>query len=109
MRRTVNAITLAAMHLLLAFVTVAWLAPATPAHAEQIEAPDRSVDTMRVSYVEPMRGHLYVELNDGSTWTLRPCRFEDGRHCYWDAGTRGNNRGRSFVVVRGTAIYTRLI
>lgn len=42
---------------------------------------------------------LYVEVNDGSAHTLRPCREEDSRRCYWDSRTRGNGVGHSFAAV----------
>lgn len=90
-------------------LTLAALAP-TAAHAEQIEPADRPVTTVRVTYVEPSGPRaLYVELNNGATYRLNPCRVEDGRQCYWDADDRGNGAGRSFVVVSGRVIYSRLI
>jgi hypothetical protein len=111
MRRLVNTACLAGIQILLVTLATFAFDLQQPAHAEQIEPADRTVDTMRVTYVERFRfGTLrYVELNDGSTWHLRPCRFEDGRHCYWDAHTRGNHIGRSFIVVRGTTIFTNRI
>lgn len=113
MRRLVNTACMVGINaMLLLLLTLAFdlLAPA-PAHAEKLEPADRDVHTVRVTYVERFRvGTLaYVELNDGSTWHLRPCKFEDGRHCYWDAGTFGNHIGRSFIVVRGTRLFTNRI
>lgn len=29
--------------------------------------------------------------------SLKPCRNEDSRHCYWDADTMGNGRGHDVV------------
>lgn len=78
------------------------------AHAEQLESADRKVDTVRVTYVEPVgRRALFVELNNGAAYRLNPCRVEDGRQCYWDADNRGNGIGRSFVSVGGRVIFTR--
>lgn len=79
------------------------------APSPQIEPPTHTVNTMRVVYAEPMANTMYVELNDRSVWRLRPCKFEDSRTCFWNAGTRGNTRGRSFVDIRGTLIYTNRI
>lgn len=91
------------------------IAPATAAHADRLEAPDTTVAHVRVTYVEPTgREALYVELNNGSTWSLAPCNYEDGSGqrggCYWDASDRGNNVGRSFVVLPGQRfVYSKMI
>lgn len=34
-----------------------------------------------------------------------PCAQEDSDNCYWNAATRGNGVGNSFVVVNGTYFY----
>ncbi len=31
-------------------------------------------------------------------WFRTPCAVEDSVNCYWDAGRRGNKRGRSFYI-----------
>lgn len=68
----------------------------------QVEPADRSPRTVRVVYVEQaMPGRWMVELNNGASYRLPGCRFEDSRNCVWDAGTRGNGRGRSFTDVGG--------
>lgn len=87
-----------------------WISPGR-AYAVQLEPADRHVETVRVTYVEPAIGpqDLYVELNNGATYALKPCRFEDGRQCYWDADARGNGVGSSFIVVSGRVIYSRMI
>lgn len=36
---------------------------------------------------------------------LRPCAQEDSNNCYWDAATRGNHQGRSFVTIKGVTYY----
>lgn len=37
---------------------------------------------------------------------LRPCATEDSTDCYWDATTRGNGRGHSFIALAdGTVRY----
>jgi hypothetical protein len=86
------------------------LAPVAPAAAVQLESADRQVDTVRVTYVEPIgRRALYVELNNGAAYRLKPCRYEDGRMCYWDAGDRGNGIGSSFVRVSGRIIFSAMV
>lgn len=90
--------------------TVATITSTTAAEAVQLEKADRDVTTVRVSYVEPVGARaLYVEINNGAAYRLNPCRYEDGRHCYWDAGTSGNGAGDSFVRVAGRIIYTNKI
>lgn len=91
----------------------AWTSPGR-AYAGQLEPADRDVSHIRVSYVEPVgRVALYVELNNGATYRLRPCRLEDGSGqrggCYWDAGDRGNGIGDSFAVISGRLIYSAKI
>lgn len=80
------------------------------AAAVQLESADRDVTRVRVTYVEPIGARkLYVELNNGATYRLNPCRYEDGRNCYWDARTAGNGRGHSFVAVSGRLVYSNMI
>jgi hypothetical protein len=87
----------------------AWISPGR-AYAVQLESAGRPVETVRVSYVEPVgTRQLYVELNNGAAYRLKPCRVEDGRMCYWDAGDRGNGAGSSFVRVSGRIIYSNKI
>jgi hypothetical protein len=45
------------------------------------------------------RAHL--RCRDGLDVRLRPCPYEDSRHCFWHATVRGNGHGRSFVVYEG--------
>jgi hypothetical protein len=100
----------------------AWISPGRAYAAEQVEPisrekisdrdfPGRTPEkNLRVTYVEPIGARrLHVELNNGAAYLLNPCRTEDGRHCYWDADARGNNLGRSFVVVAGRVISSRMI
>lgn len=44
---------------------------------------------------------------DGFRRSLRPCPQEDSRRCFWHAPTRGDGRGRSFVVLAGRWHYFR--
>ena len=36
---------------------------------------------------------------------LRPCRYEDSRNCFWDASSRGNGVGNSFIDLNGKVYY----
>jgi hypothetical protein len=36
---------------------------------------------------------------------LAPCPAEDSANCFWDAATRSNHQGSSFVDINGTLIY----
>ena len=58
-----------------------------------------------ISKEDGTKKRLYVELNDGSIYLLRKCKYEDSPHCYWDAGTMGNGKGKSFVSLRGRVFY----
>lgn len=46
---------------------------------------------------------------DGFKRSLRPCREEDSRNCYWDARRAGNQVGASFIDVRGHASHLRAL
>lgn len=99
MIRTLSRLTVAVATLTLAPVL------AGPAHAERLESADRDVSTVRVSYIERMGRTAYIELSNGAAYKLSPCRYEDGRQCYWSGSTMGNRSGRSFVVVAGRVHY----
>ena len=36
---------------------------------------------------------------------LPPCQEEDSTNCHWDASTRGNGQGASFVDLVGYVLY----
>lgn len=36
---------------------------------------------------------------------LNPCETEDSDNCYWDGKTRGNGKGKSFIVINGKVTY----
>jgi len=36
---------------------------------------------------------------------LPPCPTEDSNFCYWDAATRGNGQGHSFITLFDTTFY----
>lgn len=59
-----------------------------------------------VSKIDPLttatgRPRWYVTWSDGKRRVLNPCRYEDGRNCFWQADKVGNKIGDSFVVSRG--------
>ena len=60
---------------------------------------------------EPMSTPTPTPVNAPQQITVVPCEYEDtipkaGTACYWDAQTRGNGLGRSFMAYSdGTVIY----
>lgn len=52
--------------------------------------------------------HLRVGLSNGRWDVLNPCRYEDGRHCYWVGSHHGNGNGRDFIVTAGRVFYLDL-
>lgn len=92
-------------------LSVGMVAPA----AQAVELEDATSEVARkdlkVSYVDAVqvpkkrRVRLHVELNDGSAWLLKPCKYEDSEHCYWNAGKFGNGQGHSFVRVLRKTFY----
>lgn len=83
-----------------AIATTITFAPSS-ADAVQVELADREVFSVRLTYVEPTGPRrMFVELNNGAAYRLRPCKMEDSNGCYWDASKAGNGRGNSFVAVR---------
>lgn len=51
---------------------------------------------------------LHTRLSNGRRDVLKPCRYEDGRHCYWVGSSFGNGNGRDFIVTAGTVFYLDL-
>lgn len=90
-----NRIVYACLAALVAAMLALVLAPST---ARAAEASD-----LYVARTEQVTGTnlLSVTLSNGAHAVLTPCRFEDGRNCYWDASVRGNHRGRSLIVMKG--------
>lgn len=39
-----------------------------------------------------------------SAFLLAPCEWEDSANCHWDAETRGNGQGESFVDIAGLRV-----
>lgn len=88
-----------------AVIVLAPLTP-TPAHADPTPAPD-GLYVVRVDPA-PAGPRITVTLSNGATDKLHPCRYEDGRRCFWLAEQRGNRVGRSYVVTRGHVFYLNL-
>jgi hypothetical protein len=76
---------------------------------EQVTEPQREVIRHNwVAYSQHVWGPwTFVQLRDGSEWMATPCRYEDGRNCWWNAALRGNGEGRSFLSIRGHRHYVR--
>lgn len=71
---------------------------AIPKGTYQISVPRHKVKHLKVDFVvRETSGRATVTFNDGQTWSVRPCQVEDAARCYWDAQTRGNHQGTSFV------------
>lgn len=83
----------------LAVATLATMAPAA-AHADPVEDQPGGVYVSRISSA-PAGPRITVTLSNVRTDQLRPCVVEDGRRCYWNAGTMGNGRGSDFLVLSG--------
>lgn len=80
--------------------------------ASKADAADRPYGTCREAWQEPFspgaddcrqRGwtitrHLLINPHNVRAWTdFEACEFEDSTRCFWNARTRGNHHGRSFV------------
>lgn len=79
---------------------------ASASASEEIAKKDlRITHSNLISKEDDTKKRLYVELNDGSTYLLRKCVYEDSARCYWDAGSSGNGVGKSFVSLRGRVFY----
>lgn len=91
--------------LILAAATFAYLFAmlncAEAASADPTPAPK----SLYVSYIEPLGpvgSPWKIRLSNGKSDVINPCRYEDGRHCYWVADRMGNGHGKhSFIVTRG--------
>lgn len=97
-----NRIVYACMIALVAAMLALVLAPST-ARAAGVGDPTPPPRGLYVARTEQVIGTnlLSVTLSNGAHAVLKPCRFEDGRNCYWDASIRGNHRGRSLIVMKG--------
>lgn len=77
----------------------AWISPGR-AYADPVPATPDGVHVVKLG-AGPVGPRIAVTLSNGARDILAPCRYEDGRACYWDGGEMGNGVGRSFVVTRG--------
>lgn len=101
----------------IALATVAALAPmtSTAAHAASAPAPTRQVHEVTdpapwptvtiTKLINLKHGRAYVKLSNGAAFNMRPCRYEDGKRCYWNAAKAGNGLGTSFVRLHNTTMY----
>lgn len=80
------------------------------AHADPVVDHDPDLYVYQIQKVAPNSnsGILLVTLSNGKMDALRPCKYEDGTHCYWVASRMGNGIGRSFIVTRGILFYVNL-
>ena len=77
----------------------AWISPGR-AYADPVPAAPHGVHVVRIG-AGPVGPRIAVTLSNGARDILAPCRYEDGRACYWLATVAGNGRGSSFIVTRG--------
>ena len=95
----------------LTVAVIATLAPASNAYVVESPVVDVAKRDLKITHSNMVskedgtKKRLYVELNDGSIYLLRKCKYEDSPHCYWNAGTMGNGKGKSFVSLRGRVFY----
>lgn len=91
----------------IAAVLVSSPANAAEARTVRLEPPTRHVQHVAVTSARPGPGStLVIRFNTGSKWRVVPCKWEDSRNCYWDARSRGNGHGRSFVTLKGKTYYS---
>lgn len=94
--------------LIAALAMVGGVAAPASAKAFHVERADHHVKHVKITYWQQIRPRrYYVELNNGATYVATPCKYEDSRNCFWDAGNFGNRIGYSFLDLRGHAIYER--
>lgn len=48
---------------------------------------------------------LGLNIHVGTSPFDKPCRTESSNGCFWDAGARGNHKGRSYVVTSDGQIF----
>lgn len=57
---------------------------------------------MLIAFCITVTGQAYADGRECGVYvTLAPCQYEDSANCYWDASTRGNGNGNSFVDING--------
>ncbi len=72
-----------------------------------VAAYDTLGDCEEVAYFmgADSKGRFTCEAAAGDPLILPPCLTEDSANCYWDAKSRGNGRGRSFVDIGGNVVF----
>lgn len=77
--------------------------------SKQLKCATHHVHHRAVVYFRHIKGgNAFVRLNNGAEFFLVPCAYDElvaGKPCYWNAETRGNGLGRSFVNVYNRTIY----
>ena len=74
---------------------------APPAPIEFVSAPAAKVWVSKITPIEKTHHTVWkVEFSDGEKQVLWPCKYEDSRHCYWQADVMGNGTGRTFIHTR---------
>lgn len=87
------------------YVVALGIGMASTRPAEADPTPPPGLHVTRIVYIDSGpwadTGRMIVTLSNHKSDVLKPCRTEDGRHCYWNAQIRGDGRGDSFIVTRG--------
>lgn len=86
-------------------LTFAAGAALTFAFAMPHEAPTVTPDDRSAAAIE-LPASL-TETLQAADETIPPCETEDSNNCYWDAETRGNGQGRSFITWDGVTYYAK--
>lgn len=84
--------------IVLASILASIVTTSAPVAADPIPGGARDVVAVTSGPVGP---RIAVTLSNGARDILRPCAYEDGRHCYWLASEMGNGMGYSLIVTRG--------
>lgn len=86
--------------------------PSTPIIKRAMRATFVGIIATTLVLIGVLIGAAWSALNaastsDGTIW-LSPCATEDSDNCYWDASTRGNDEGVSFITFNGVTYYAGL-
>lgn len=99
-----------ALVIIAAAVVFAFIGGTAPAEARVVQLTKPQIEKIGhdpVMYVKHVKGPwLYIELADGSSWMATPCKYEDGRNCWWNAKRRGNHHGRSYLTIHNVQYFT---
>lgn len=100
---------LAAALLLLLITLAVMFVKADKAHADPVVNTNPDLYVVRIVAIPERPNQIWIKMSNGDTDVLKPCRYEDGRHCYWNGGERGNHHGQSFLVTRGRIFYVEVL